>query len=403
MGGLNWSEGLKAGAVGLNVLAQNKRQETDLLYKQLSQANMQRFQAEQATADRAWRSEESDKTIAARATEGGLDRTSRETISKASIASQAELTKATMEQTGAYQQAMIGDRQTGRQQTGELNSSTIFDRDIERLNEELQAVQNNWESTPEQKAAAQANFDVKVAQAELKQSNPDGFKVYSKIYKDIKPTAPNEMTAANELSMYMSGFDDTEAKKVRDAAKEAYKQLPEKGPNGNAYNRKLAAYNYAIDQHRKNNPDSFDYQGSDAGPQPNIMTPETADGAVNPNQVIPVNNVGAISSPAGGGSDSVASMGANDQAVEGGFIPPEPPVNTSAMARQTGKKQAQINSEAAIMKIKTAKEMKAALNRMTSLTKEQKAEIVQRWYAQREETARQKARPAASPRMGRNR
>ena len=62
MGSLNWEEGLKGAQQGMALLQRGSQHNTDIMYRQISDANMMRFRREEGALNREAIGEQRDAT-----------------------------------------------------------------------------------------------------------------------------------------------------------------------------------------------------------------------------------------------------------------------------------------------------------------------------------------------------
>jgi len=374
MGGLNWSEGLKAGAVGLNIVAQNKRQETDLLYKQLSQANMQRFQQQQAAEDREWRSEESKANRDWRGEESGAERESRELIAENKLLADKERAKIT----DAHNKVLEGQGDT-RNIIAQQQADTSADRAVtsaqiaatKPYTERIGDLQTQLDkgslmmSEPEKKAITD---QISVLQGKSQKAheeaglNRDELSIYRGLTNKGFP---------HETAFAYSQYPDDERKKIDTLAKE------EEARGLDAKTAKRSA----IGKYRSmsGNVPEFVPPAGEGSITPEVGEISTEQVDVKAPVVEPEVKTPAVEKPV-----TLPTTPEDTAAVEKSFLPStEKAGYTGAMGTAVAKKQVIKAAEKAMSKITTAKEMKAFLGQLQA-TKEQKDQLIQKWYADRE-------------------
>jgi len=255
--GLNWSEGLKAGAQGLALMQRSSEQKTDILYKQISQANMQRFQTGQAEADRAWRTEESEKQRTQALSMAETKEAATSKRHKESLAATTELKQAQLDATSAYQTAMTGGKQTVAQQNS-------YEADLAQINTDYEAAISGADFfDPKAKIPIEADKARKIEAITLRRDNPDGYKRYKSLSKQFTGEKEEQKQKAHEFSLYYGSLDADSANALKSDISARYKAQPE------GKKRKAAAIDDAIRAHQAGN-DSFTQTGDEA---PEVKTP----------------------------------------------------------------------------------------------------------------------------------
>ena len=208
---LNWAEGLKGGAQGLALMQRSSQQKTDILYKQVSEANMMRFRKEESATDREFR-----------ASEGALNRESQDKQREATNA----LTKSNQDATSEYRKATTKQAGDRLEETSRHNRATEDTQKLEsirrRQDSYIEAGEKEIEAlgiVPDTAKVAEINARVarKVARAEL---DNKGAVAFDQAHKTLQYGDPQ---AAQELALRYGKMTPEERKAVKAEAKENVK------------------------------------------------------------------------------------------------------------------------------------------------------------------------------------
>jgi len=371
--GLNWSEGLKAGAQGLTLMQRNSEHKTDMLYKQISDANMMRFKEREFQADTKYRSDTLAETTRSR---------------KATEA----LTKSTQESTAAYRETsseQAASRLTETQRHNKVSEGiAVSSESRRRVDSLLDAKEKEIEALgimPDeaQLAPIHKKYERKIARAELPN---DGAKAFDRAMKTLADT-PDTLDFATRYGR-MSAAE----RKTADA--NAAKMIKGGMGKSEAMARAIGSGQAEFIQ-----PEAKQMPDPAAGVTPTKgegtsaqmtdpttgITPDKTEGTSvqmpDPAAALPT---GSTAGSGGSGSVSVAvnapAVTPEDKAaLEGMFNPKQASAYSGSVSQAVNKKQALKQAEAVLSKIQTsveAKQIIASLN----LPQEQKDSLMEKWY-----------------------
>lgn len=194
--GLNWEKGLAGAAHGVGVMREQNNMNIDLLYKEVSETNRQRFANQQAADDRQFKAEQNDldrelktKELDARTEETKENRLSRE----ADRERNAQYQQDTLEER-KQNNALLRDQQA---QNTSIRSEEAETRKAEALSRKTEALESRYQDmvggingiqmSPEQKSELRDNVDRQIREAEIQiYEGNEALRVYKAANKKLE-------------------------------------------------------------------------------------------------------------------------------------------------------------------------------------------------------------------------
>jgi hypothetical protein len=232
--GLNWSAAFKGGAAGIGTMINQQNMTTEMMYREISEANRQRFASSERVASQTFTAGEAGKTRALTESEGGLNRD----VDRERNEQTAKLAEATQASTAAYQQASL-EIQGQRASSDAANTQSLIqergsDKPISPEEEEglrlrrQKDISDRWESLLEQ------NMSLKHGNSPAKQ------KAWALHDEEVYAGDLKTGSQSDHLDIYMRAGGDLDDAKWRKQASEAARTFSRLSPEHKGIVRDMA-------------------------------------------------------------------------------------------------------------------------------------------------------------------
>lgn len=255
--GLNWSEGLKQLGGGLDIQAQQKSHNTDLLYKEVSDENQRRWKSNEANVNREFLASQQEKKLK-----------SDDARAIKQLEATTELRLATLASTEAYQTGRLGQGQQKIDVDKAGNAESVYSNEIKEINTAYKNATAGVMVSDTEKSAAKTMRDNAKGAAKLRRDAPEAYPIYESTMGIIGGSKDG-----HKLSLYYARQNEESQAEIAAAAQRNLKELEKSGKTGEAAN--FAAVMKAIDEHKGGNNKLLDLSLVDdvEGPQAEFISP----------------------------------------------------------------------------------------------------------------------------------